>query len=377
MQVRNDYNECITNLACSMRRYFGLEYHHATLPYIDKLLDEYQFNNVVVLLCDGMGTNMVDYALNKADMPNGFLIRHRKASITTVFPSTTVAATTSMLTGLNPCETGMLGWYMRYPELNRIAGVFNNYIAGDDLKLARLSLEYYKLKYMNCPEIINEINTANTFQGVFISPFGGVPYETIDEMFEKILETCNKPGKKYVYAYYVEPDHTSHEKGCKSQEVIDIVVDLNNRIEQLAHELKDTLLIVTADHGHTNVENVCIDAYPDLKDCIIGDLFLDPRAVGIRVKHGRDAEFVKLFNKYFGDDFILVDKREVIESKLFDDGEENPKFRDFLGDYLAIGIGQKMLLNSFADELVSHHSGWTDDEIFVPVVVYFDNRKLV
>ena len=40
MLVKNNYNECLTNLACSIRKYFGLEYKHNTLGYIDNLLEE-------------------------------------------------------------------------------------------------------------------------------------------------------------------------------------------------------------------------------------------------------------------------------------------------------------------------------------------------
>ena len=40
MIVKNNYNECLTNLACSIRKYFELDYKHNTLDYIDKVLDE-------------------------------------------------------------------------------------------------------------------------------------------------------------------------------------------------------------------------------------------------------------------------------------------------------------------------------------------------
>ena len=41
MEVKNDYHECLTNLACSIRRYFGLDYNHNTLTYVDSVLDDY------------------------------------------------------------------------------------------------------------------------------------------------------------------------------------------------------------------------------------------------------------------------------------------------------------------------------------------------
>lgn len=38
MLVKNNYKECLTNLACSIRKYFELDYKHNTLDYIDKII---------------------------------------------------------------------------------------------------------------------------------------------------------------------------------------------------------------------------------------------------------------------------------------------------------------------------------------------------
>ncbi len=40
MKINNNYNECLTNLACSIRKYFELAYNHNTLSYIDEILEE-------------------------------------------------------------------------------------------------------------------------------------------------------------------------------------------------------------------------------------------------------------------------------------------------------------------------------------------------
>ena len=100
MIVKYNYNECLTNLACSIRKYFNLDYKHNTLDYIDQILSDYKPKNVVTILCDGMGSNIIDRMLNK----DSFLIKNRIKTITTVFPATTVAATTSIITGYNPVE---------------------------------------------------------------------------------------------------------------------------------------------------------------------------------------------------------------------------------------------------------------------------------
>ena len=49
-----DYNDCIVNLACSIRKYFGLKYTNNTLKDVDNLLEIRQPKNVVVILYDGM-----------------------------------------------------------------------------------------------------------------------------------------------------------------------------------------------------------------------------------------------------------------------------------------------------------------------------------
>ena len=103
MKIKNNYNECLTNLACSIAKYFGASYKHNTIGYIDKLLEEKSPKNVVTILLDGMGTSILDKHL----LNDSFFMKHKIKDITSVFPATTVAATTSMRTGLNPCETGM------------------------------------------------------------------------------------------------------------------------------------------------------------------------------------------------------------------------------------------------------------------------------
>ena len=40
MKIKNNYKECLTNLACSIEKYFELTPKHNTLPYVDELLEE-------------------------------------------------------------------------------------------------------------------------------------------------------------------------------------------------------------------------------------------------------------------------------------------------------------------------------------------------
>ena len=89
----------------------------------------------------------------------------------------------------------------------------------------------------------------------------------------------------------------------------------------------------------------------------------------IFIDFGIQKEFVEKFNKEFGEAFKLYTKEEIIESKLFGDGEENPIYRDALGDYLAIASGTRALLMPGDEDLISMHAGYADDEIYVPLIV--------
>ncbi len=365
MKVRNNYNECLTNLACSIRKYFNLDCKHNTLVYIDNILNEYKPKNVVTILCDGMGSNIMDRMLSK----DSFLIKNRIKSITSVFPATTVAATTSILTGLNPCETGMLGWDMYYKDIDKIITVYMNSVKGDPEHLPIQEAIDYNKKHMIRKSIYEEIEENGLGKGYGLFPFGNDKYENLDEMFNKIEQLCNEDGKKYIYAYDTNPDSTMHEIGSDKEEIKDIIVDLNNRIEQLSKKLTDTVIFVVADHGHINIENLFIKDYPDIEDCLLRNTSIEPRAVNFFIKKDKKEEFVKLFDKYFGKYFDLYPMEEVIESKLFGDGKENEIFRDALGDYLAIAKADKTLLYTGSEVLKSQHAGYTDDEIYVPLIV--------
>ena len=365
MEVKNNYNECLTNLACSIRKYFDLDYKHNTLDYIDKVLDEYKPKNVVTILCDGMGSNIMDRMLDK----DAFLIKNRIKPITTVFPATTVAATTSMMTGLNPVETGMLGWDMYYKDLDKTITVFMNSLKEDlEYKLVPEAKEYND-KHMIRKSIMKEINEEGKYKGYTLFPFGENSYENLDDMFARIETICKEDGRKYIYAYDTDPDHTMHELGCDKPEIKDIIQDLNNRIEQLSKKLEDTVIFVVADHGHLNVENLYIKDYPDIEKCLLRNTSIEPRAVNFFIKPDMKEEFVENFNKTFGNDFDLYEMNDVINSHLFGTGEENEIFRDALGDYLAIAKTNKTLLYTGSETLASQHAGYTDDEILVPLVV--------
>lgn len=366
MKVKNNYDECLTNLACSIRKYFELEYHHKTLSYIDEILDTEKPTNVVLMLLDGMGSNIIDRALDE----DSFFIKNRLKKITTVFPATTTAATTSVRTALNPVEHGMLGWNTYLYPIDKTITLF----LGTEKESGEVSEEFNTVKdTLLTKSISNQINEIGKYKSMELFPFptgDAIVYNDLDEMMNMILEETNKEGKKFIYAYNDEPDHTMHEFGPDSDEARNLIKERNDKVESLSDKLKDTLLIVVADHGHIKVDNIYLNDYPNIKNMLERTTSLEPRAISFKIKDDYKELFKEEFNKEFEKYFTLYEKEDVVNSKLFGDGVENELFDKAIGDYIAIAEQEnKCLLTDGDTPLYSQHAGYTDDEVYVPLIL--------
>ena len=363
MQVKNNYKECITNLACSIRKYFDLSYTHNTLEYIDTLLEEKKPNNVVVILFDGMGSRILDRNLDK----DSFFRRHKLKEITTIFPATTTAATVSIRTGLNPVEHGWLGWNMYIAPIDKTITLFKDTLKGS----YKVSKEFVSIKdKLVSKTIVDEINEKGEYHARELFPFGPGKYKNLDDMLNIIKTETETPGKKYIFAYDDQPDYSMHDLGPDAEEVVNLIKIRNDRVEELCKNLKDTLVIVIADHGHLKCDHIYLKDNPALKDLLARTTSLEQRATSFKVKERKKEEFIEEFNKSLGNYFTLYSKEEIIASKLFGEGEQNELFESALEDFIAIAESSNKCLIDDGDEvLFSHHAGYTDDEIYIPLIV--------
>lgn len=161
-----------------------------------------------------------------------------------------------------------------------------------------------------------------------------------------------------------------HEYGSDSKEVKKLIEERNVKVEKLSEELQNTMLFVIADHGHKKVKHIYLKEYPDILSTLERTTSLEQRAVSFYIKEGQEEEFKKLFNQYFGSDFNLYSKEEVIENNLFGVGEEHSLFRSSLGEFLAIAEDSDKCIIADGDiPLTSHHAGYSDDEIYIPLII--------
>ncbi len=206
---------------------------------------------------------------------------------------------------------------------------------------------------------------------VAATPFAEPYPKTLSAICDRIGELCSKPGKKYIYGYWSEPDDLMHQVGCYAPQAKALVQQLEEQVKHLCENLENTLVIVTVDHGHMDSKCVGLDEYPKIRECLLRLPSIEPRALNLFVKPEKREQFEAEFQKEFGGRFLLWTKERVLNEQIFGTGNEHPCFRDMLGDYLAIAIDDVSVFatKEEADLYIGVHAGLTEDEMAIPLIV--------
>lgn len=362
--VMPDYENCGLNIASAVLQHFGAACAHVPQKEVQALLQQKNYKNIVVMLFDGLGCAALEEHLPQ----NAFLRSHMARRLTAVFPATTVAATTSIESGEAPLEHGWIGWSQYLAPVDRMVDLFldrdslTHEKLGEDKSIAR--------RYLPYRTICEKLNETGRVQAHMISPFGTDRVHTLDDLFDTTRRLCRAQGRRYLYAYWPEPDHTMHEKGTASAEKA--VQDIDRRTEEFCRKAgEDTLVLITADHGLTNCELICLEDYPQLTDMCSRPFGLEARDAAFYVKEECREAFPAAFEKALGDkDFWLIESEKAIRMGLLGHGRENGLLRESLGDYLAVSAGKYALSREFDPHpMIGMHAGMTKDEMLVPLIV--------
>ena len=367
-----DYDNCLTNVACSIQKYFEIPQRHKGLPEIDKLFEEKKPENVITILCDGLGSRVMDQVLKKDD----FMMKKRVKEIYAPFPATTASGLTSFKTGLNPSEHGWIGWFTYIKPIDKIIKIYKNKDK-DSYIFSNSDFIKIKEKYLTHKTIVEQINDAKKYKAFETNCYPHNEESNLDTVFENILEKMKIEGKKYIFSYIGEPDHVLHRNGTFSSQAKREIDKINQKVEEYSKkilEYKNTVIIMVADHGHIVGEDINVKNKDYMNYVANKQLFIECRSPAYLIKKGEEENFKKSFLKDFGNDFYLLSKEEVIKYKLFGDyeeGNENPLFKDGLGDFMAVSKGNsyKVLLGSHDWGNVGYHGGYSDEEIFVPLII--------
>lgn len=370
-----DYSHSSLSVTASLFGYFGGHTDYPRLPQIDHMLSKGGIDNILLILADGMGENLL-----RRHLPEGaFLRRHDKAALSSVYPSTTAAAATSLWTGLSPISHGWLGWSLYFKKCARQIDTFtgaesylgDRYPSGSPAPLL--------MPLPELPSGMEDVETHLIFPSDscalhlaryphVIQPFG--------DALSLAAQLVRRPGKHLIGLYTPQPDHTLHEKGVNAPESRACFARINREIELFSASLPaNTLLVVTADHGLVDsTVPVYLSDIPSIDQCLWMPPAIEPRCSALYVKPFRRAQFEREFRAACGEDFVLFSREAFLENGLFGPGAPHPMAEDFLGDYIACAVGERHLryhtLSCKKTDMIGRHAGLTEDEMTVPLILY-------
>ena len=377
--VLPDYNHCILGTITSILKHYNVETKFKSSEKVDEILKEKEYKNVILLILDGLGEDI----LNEISA-NGILNKNKIDSVTSVYPSTTVAALTTYYSGCPPYETGWIGWSQYFKEYGRAIDMFSHNESYKREPLKDPLMDVFKT-VVNYEPIFNKIEKASPdVKNYEIEPEyaerrakRSIRANNIDEIIMNISDLCSTPDRKFILAYSDNPDGLLHKFGTTSEEVKTFIKETEEKITKMVQGFDaDTILIISADHGHKDIEKAySLNDYPEIRECLIIPESLESRTLAFWVKEEMKEKFVQRFNKVFKDEFWLMTKDEFLNKYHFlGYGDKHYKIDDFIGNYIALSVaGSIIRIETFLAEgktvKKSAHSGLTKEEMEVPVII--------
>lgn len=316
---------------------------------------------VVMLVLDGLGwTQVASRRLSNLGSLDG-------GPITSVVPSTTPTALTSISTGLSPAEHGIVGY-----RINVGAGVLN---------VIRWKLHGRG----NAPDPAG-FQPREAFDGEPIpvvnrsefrhTGFTGIQLRGVDfhgwSSTATLVEHCRRlvvEGHRFVYAYYDALDVVAHVYGLRDGYFEREVAFCDTLAGDLLDALPpDTVLAVTADHGHVHYERR-VDFGEH--EAMIAVQSGEPRFRYLHAKRGAAEALLEAVSETHTADAWVFSRDQVIDESLLGPRAPSPEIAKRIGDVVVAAraaVGFTDPANPGESRLLSGHGSLTADEMLVPLL---------
>jgi predicted AlkP superfamily pyrophosphatase or phosphodiesterase len=341
-----------------------------------------KYKNVVLFVIDGLGYNYL--------MRNGkdnILKNNLKAKMMSVFPPTTASCITTFSTGVAPQQHGITGWFTYLKELGMITTILRtrprlggNSFSEIGIDLNRIFTEKSlasKIKVKSYTVIHDDIlksdyNKINNKNSTMLG------YTDINGCFESIKKAIDQKGQKYVYAYWGDLDHLAHEKGMNSKSAYKHFKSIDKNVKKLAKYLegKNTLLIITADHGLIDTpreRTILLKNHPKLAECLTLQFSGEPRCAYCYVKPEKLKQFKDYVKKYLKKEFYLIKSEELVKRNFYGLYKSHPRLADRIGDYALIAKENYTIRDALLGQEekihIGNHGGISEEEIYVPLII--------
>ncbi|MFA5763033.1 MAG: alkaline phosphatase family protein [Bacilli bacterium] len=361
--VYPNYQDSILNVANSLLKHYGAVTHYNGQKELDAILNK-KYRHIAVFLIDAMGTKIIE----RHRPGDSFFRQHMLKSITTVCPSTTSAATTAFLSARSPLQTGWFGWQQYFAKYDRHIILFKNedYYSGDPLET---NILYNDLPYENLFEQIKKArDDVRTYTSIFEDKKR--KFLRLNELVRLVKKNFRKDENNFTYAYYTELDSLMHEVGPSHKRSGRLLKRIERRVASLKKKMgDDCLVIVIADHGQIEIEDFNLYDHKELLATISGKPAIEGRFTSLNVID--EEGFKDYFYKHMADYFDLHTKEEIL-SKHFFGLEDKTQYEQFFGNYFLLAKDKYSISyhEQAVDLHIGHHAGITEEEMYIPLIVF-------
>jgi len=353
--------------------------------------------SVVLVILDAVGYLHLQRTLAEEDSALRRLAQAgRLVPLTSVFPSTTVAALTTLWTGRTVLNHGFVGTQLLLPE----QGVLANMLALAPVAHRRseelLDWGWVPEEFVTVPSLGQQL-TANGVQTVahtYLPYIGGGlsriflrgmanvrGHVGFSDMWINLRHALlERPGEPlFVSGYWGGTDAAAHVYGPDGEPFRAALRHLARSLEEdfldplPATAREGTLLVITADHGQTSTppeRAVQFADHPALRQMLLLPPAAEPRAAYLYVRPGQTEAVRAYVAEHLADRFVLLEMEQALAAGLFGPGEPSPKTRARLGDLLLLARNDSRLL--VTEEPVpfhGHHGSLTPEEMLVPLLM--------
>jgi hypothetical protein len=322
---------------------------------------------IVLLVIDGLGYEQLQRHAHIA--PN--LMSLVGGPITTIAPSTTASALTSLVTGASPAEHGIVGYRMDMGD--SIMNSLRWWSDTRDLRKVHPPATVQPIPPfvgMTIPVVSRAELEGSAFTEAHLRgsrPCGWRAASSIVAQCANLISS----GEKFVYAYYDGVDKIAHERGFGAYYDSEIAAT-----DWLVGSLLNTLpsgttLAITADHGQVQVDDNVVHLSDDIKASLHHQSG-EGRFRWLHAKRGQESDLLQIATDSYSDIAWVASRDQVIEEAWLGPargGRIADQVKRRLGDVALVPFTATTFddpLDSGPFSLVCRHGSLTADEMFVP-----------
>jgi hypothetical protein len=360
---------------------------------------------VVLIVADGLGHLQLCREIEAGNAPNLGELRARAQTndpcvsytpISSVFPTTTVAALGSVNSGVAPTSHGLLGYTLYLPEFEQVAemirwGPLNRRVSFADPEFGQSPEAFFWAETM-----YSRLHAAGVERTFAVNPsgFAGtaltrmlhqhatyagyIATSSLTPIISRIVHQSR--DLTYVYAYWPTVDTIAHVIGPLTPEHSAEVAGLDFQFGRLLASLRDrddTLVLLVADHGHVDTEPdeaISFAEHPRLLEMLKVIPAGERRAVYLYPKPGATQEVVAYAHERLHGLAPAMLRDDAVELGLFGPGELGERAAGRIGEVLLFPRGRLQLAPPVeyteAPQKVFRglHGGLRPDEALVPLL---------